>query len=1756
MASTYTNAVSHYSTGGYAKYCGWIEGKITSQTATACKITIKQCAWMTQSYGYKVNVYSQYYDDSTGKWKDLITSSGSLSSNPGSSWKYFAGGTYTGPDLSRGSSDKTYYFRVAASCPGARVKNHSDGSYTDWAYITVTVPALNQYAIGYEPNQQNVENMPDPYWQAASTNTKITITSTVPTKQSDAVPYIVNFDAQGGIVSSNSETVYDNRTYTFSSWNTEDDGSGTSYVAGEKYPKTGSTPYLSAWLYAQWTETYTAPSLTLPTPTRTGYEFLGWNTAPDVGESTSNITGNYQPTEEEITFYAQWRILNYNVQYNANGGTGAPAAQTKVYGENLTLSNTTPTKNAATTTYKVTFKANGPSTPDSSQNGGVTTTYTFSKWNTAQNGSGTSYNRGGTYSANAAVTLYAQWTSSSQTTSVTLPTLTWEGDRSFLGWYTAASGGNKVGDSGDSYTPTSNVTLYAHWNIGTYNVTYNANGGSSTPTAQTKVYGENLTLRGAISKNSSSTTYTITFNAQGGTSKTSSLTATKTITYTFAGWNTAADGTGTTYAASGTYSANTAVTLYAKWTESSSTSSVILPDIQRTGYTFNGWYTAASGGTRKGGIGSSYTPTDNTTLYAQWTVNTYTISYNINGGDTAAPQSQSSNYGGSITINNGNGLTRNMVIGQRTLVNGYIFNGWNTQTDGKGTSYTAGSTISMPASNLVLYAQWKENTYTIEYYYYNNKTDSPNSTWKEAIGTSTTLTNPSRTELSYIKVTFNPNGGTLVNSASSISTQKTVTYTFTGWKNRATNGIYAGGSSYTENQSVKLEETWKQNTVVIEPIEHLPRATYQNFDFDGWYDSQNGGKKVGNVNDSYSPTYDKTLYARWIQNTYTVQYDVNDPYDGTSTEHKITNITNPQQQIPLTRTDIIIPKEEPRLIILPDPDNPNATKYDITFNYQLDDIVPEKYTVSQSCKFKGWGLARTGSSPLYKYGTTYNHYEVQDTSNTIYFYAYWEEPLEGIELPVPDMDKTKGYVFTGWYLDADCTQFIDDSDTGVQWDNPLKEDIILYAGWKQIEYRINYDANSGEESSLPPNLTDGKYGDILTVSSVSPIKSAVSGTYTLTFQDGENTLSTQNFETLSNFAFKEWNTAQDGTGDTYFPKGIYQTTESNNIAIEQDDGWVNTLILYAQWTEQVTAPVISLPVLESSSEKIFGGWGVYITAGDIKIGEKSVGDTAYTPTTDDITLKAIWYKSTYEVKYNANGGNINTLPTPNPATKEYGVPLTISNTVPERSFTPKEYNITFVTNSDISLEPAEVTPNYTYTFTGWNTAANGRGAAYASQQTYLEDVDITLYAQWSKQLQPNSSTILPDLNDDQQYLQMPGYEFKGWYKDKDCTLFLAEGGAEYCPEGDITNIIIYAKWGIKGYTISYTTGLNPQNKEIQNVTKTLPKDQVLKHYETIKLSKVKPVYVDHVFEGWLDNGELYQPGDVYPKDGIEFTYADHTLTAKWGAITTLTEWLSNWEQTPADIIADRAGNDITLWTSAAPESRYQYQAPALLFATLQETINNVEVEKNLGYGYKLKLDLINPYQDRDKNTSNLERLNRTIFVPAKRKNENSNYYGYYKVPAGVKVSEISLFDNAQATISYKANVDLDYANAKSPRSYEVVDQVMGQIENNWRAGQDVSTALKQKYYARNTTDSIIYEYSLDSWNGLNFEAPVGTQFNISILDDEDHSGIYSINNKGILIKDNIVFDSSWPIDKCIVINNVDWCSIGYKANIIQKTYSV
>lgn len=198
--------------------------------------------------------------------------------------------------------------------------------------------------------------------------------------------------------------------YTFKSWNTKADGSGTTYNPGDTY-----STLANLTLYAQWeknkstlvvnpnggtwgssaasqsfTQEY-GSTKSIPIPTRTGYDFVRWVDVPLNGSITSWTAastytfGTVAGATDTLT--ATWKEKTYTVSYDANGGTGSVGSQQKPYTSDILLQD-----NSFTKYGKV-----------------------FLKWNTKADGTGTSYNEGATYSRNENVTLYAIWVDSSYT---------------------------------------------------------------------------------------------------------------------------------------------------------------------------------------------------------------------------------------------------------------------------------------------------------------------------------------------------------------------------------------------------------------------------------------------------------------------------------------------------------------------------------------------------------------------------------------------------------------------------------------------------------------------------------------------------------------------------------------------------------------------------------------------------------------------------------------------------------------------------------------------------------------------------------------------------------------------------------------------------------------------------------------------------------------------------------------------------------------------------------------------------------------------------------------------------------------------------------------------------------------------------------------------------------------------------------------------------------------------------------------------
>ncbi len=465
----------------------------------------------------------------------------------------------------------------------------------------------------------------------------------------------------------------------------------------------------------------------------------------------------------------------------------------------------------------------------------------------------------------------------------------------FAGWKDSISG--KVYSAGDNYSENRGASMTAQWSAKTPTVSFNANGGSVSQTSKSVTYGQ---------------TY--------GTLPTPTRTG-----YNFDVW-----GTGPTSGA-GVY-ANTRVTnyndhtLYAIWRVKtptvtfnanggsvSQTSKIVaydvaygtLPTPTRAGYTFDGWYTAASGGDKvtKDAKVANY---NDHTLYAHWTAKTVAVTLNCNDGATANG-SLNVTYGGKYT-----GLTD-------PTREGYTFTGWYTAQTG-GSRVTADSSVKN-ASAHTLYARWSRNAYTVTFQSDGKTVETRKVNAGDKLGTLPTPTRAGYTFGGWGGVTADtvPTGDVTYTAKWTAKTytvnvngeSKTITvedtysnilptddptrdgYTFAGWQDQKGNTINPAANPAAGSVPTVITPKWtakaytvtfhanggtvSQNSKTVTydaAYDTLPTPTRTGYDFAGWFTASVGGAKVESTT-KVTATATHTLYAQWTPKTYTVTFNAN-----------------------------------------------------------------------------------------------------------------------------------------------------------------------------------------------------------------------------------------------------------------------------------------------------------------------------------------------------------------------------------------------------------------------------------------------------------------------------------------------------------------------------------------------------------------------------------------------------------------------------------------------------------------------------------------------------------------------------------------------------------------------------------------------------------------------------------------------------------------------------------------------------------------
>ena len=680
--------------------------------------------------------------------------------------------------------------------------------------------------------------------------------------------YTVKYDLDGGKVSGKNVAEYDpeddaftlinpTRTgYTFAGWIGTDLSEPTINVTVPT-GSYGDRTYTATWTANEYTVTYDAAGGTVSSetqkvyydsdveyliPERAGYKFLGWY------ENATKHENEKWTRTSDLSLMAKWEIIGYAINYELDGGTNHAdnPASYKVDTDTITLKDpsrtgytftgwtyegqTTPIKDAKIEKGSIddkTFTANWEA---------ITTTVTFN----ANNGVCATTELSATYDQ-----------------SITLPEVTRTG-YNFLGWF---NNGTKY-ESG-TWKNYADIELTAMWEIIPYEITYNLNNGTnhasnpSTYTFEQEItLGEptrtgytftgwtfegqttptkNVTIsQGTIGEKSYTANWeaissTITLNPNGGACDpiTIPVTYDQEFTlpecvwsgHTFSGWY-----VGDTKITSGICKFYEDTTLVAEWdiiqytvnyTMNGGTNAganpttynyhdtFTLEDPTKTGYTFLGW--TYSGQT---------TPTKNVTVVvgttgdkaytANWQANTYTVTFDANGG-TVAPTSKDVVFDTNVTL----------PTPTRT---GYTFGGWFVGTK----QYTTGTWKK--DSDVTLVAKWTANSYTVTYddvsIQTNNITVTFDYNYSGSTPTTVTLTNgqklnpptnPTRSNY-YFKGWFTNSSCTTAYTFSGTITEDMTLYA--GWTSSVVNNTtmsswsYSGGVYTSTNKSNSSSSTY------------------------------------------------------------------------------------------------------------------------------------------------------------------------------------------------------------------------------------------------------------------------------------------------------------------------------------------------------------------------------------------------------------------------------------------------------------------------------------------------------------------------------------------------------------------------------------------------------------------------------------------------------------------------------------------------------------------------------------------------------------------------------------------------------------------------------------------------------------------------------------------------------------------------------------------------------------------------------------
>jgi uncharacterized repeat protein (TIGR02543 family) len=356
--------------------------------------------------------------------------------------------------------------------------------------------------------------------------------------------------------------------------------------------------------------------------------------------------------------------------------------------------------------------------------------------------------------------------------------------------------------------------------------------------------------------------------------------------YLFEGWNTLADGLGDGFAASTVVSGD--ITVYAQWTappEGSYTVTFRLDDGTgtvwavktvippgdttvdslpappvKTGYNFGGWYTEEDGNGSE--FNESTAVTESIPVYAKWDTYSYTVTFDNDGGDTAANPTTKTVTSPATTVG---------TLPVPPTKTGYNFGGWYTEQDGDGSEFNESTAVT---ESIKVFAKWDTYSYTVTFNSEGADT-AANPAAKTVASPATTVGTlpapPDKTDHNFVGWNTEPNGtGTGFTATTTVTGNITV---HAQWEYTYTVTFDNDGGNTEANPTTKTV-TSPATTVGTLPVP----PTKTGYNFGGWYTEKNGG---GSEFTAGTPvTGSIKVFAKWDTYSYTVTFD----NDGGDTE--------------------------------------------------------------------------------------------------------------------------------------------------------------------------------------------------------------------------------------------------------------------------------------------------------------------------------------------------------------------------------------------------------------------------------------------------------------------------------------------------------------------------------------------------------------------------------------------------------------------------------------------------------------------------------------------------------------------------------------------------------------------------------------------------------------------------------------------------------------------------------------------------------